>query len=386
VIDTVILIINEESYKILDPNKFTPSALVLNNSISFGAKSFVKCSQNPSKEDYANNIYKPRLTITKRAVKGGFIKPLKIEFSAPKLLFLNNVHELEESDFENLIDTLQKRLLKMGIEVSKTALKLAKVSNIHFSKNIELPEFITSSMVIRELAKVDITKRLSLDKTTFKNMGHALNFYSKSYSIVIYDKIKDIQQKSGVKIDKDPTTFQQNLFSENKPPIQILRIEIRLNHPYKVDALLKLIGKPKDRSFINVFKSEIARGVVMHHWDLMTADKSLFLFSNESDIDKIAEEIYRNNPKISAQRLLGVIGYLAFIKQKGARVLRNFIEDKYTPRTWFRLNSNSKTLKFYNNVVSKIKFWADIKDSIQEFKPIKPVDFQNEMLNNDKKA
>lgn len=383
-IDTVVLIVNEESYKILDPNKFTPSALVLNNPISFGAKSFVKCIQNPSKEDYLNGIYKPRLTITKRAVKGGFIKPLKIEFSAPKLLFLNNVHELEESDFENLIDVLQKKLSQMGIEVSKTALKLSKVSNIHFSKNIELPEFITSSMVIRELAKVDITKRLSLDKTTFKNMGHALNFYSKSYSIVIYDKIKDIQQKSGVKIDKDPTIFQQNLFSDNKPPIQILRIEIRLNHPYKVDAMLKLIGKPKDRSFINVFKSDIARGIVIHHWDLMTADKNLFLFSEESDIDKIAEAIYINNPKISAQKLFAVIGYLTFSKQNGVRTLRQFVESKYTDRTWFRINSYSKTLKIYNNMARKIKFWADIKNKIQEFRSIKPVDFPSEMINNDK--
>lgn len=383
-IDTVVLIISETNYKILDPDRFIPSANVLNNPYSFGAKAFVKCSQNPTKEDYTNGIYKPRLTVTKRAVIGGFIKPLKIEFSASKLLFLNNVNELEDNDFDKIIDKLHKRLLEMGVEVSKIALKLAKVSNIHYSKNIELPEFITSSMIIRELAKIDITKRLSLDKTTFKNLGHALTFYSKSYSIVIYDKIKDIQQKSGVKIDNDPTALQQNLFSDNKPQKEILRVEIRLNHPYKIDSMLKTIGKPKDRSFINIFKSGIARSIVLYYWNLMTADKNTFLFSQESEIDKITEVIYKNNPRISAQKLLAIIGYLNFSKQKGIRTLRHFIEDKYTKRTWFRVNNYSKMLTFYNNSTNKIKFWVDIRNVIEEFRPIKAVDFRDEMLNNDK--
>ncbi|MDO8583538.1 MAG: hypothetical protein Q7R51_03325 [bacterium] len=384
-IDTVVLVIPEISYEILDPKRFIPSTDVLDSSYSFGAKAFIKCSQNPTDEDYANGIYKPRLTVTKRAVKGGFIKPLKIEFSVPKLLFLNNVDELEDKDFNKVIDTLQKRLLEMAVEVSKTALILAQVSAIHYSKNImDLPEFVTSSMVLRELAKVNITKRLSLDKTTFKDLGYALTAYSKSYSIVIYDKLKEIQHKTGVKIDNDPTILQQNLFSDNKLPKEILRIEIRLNKHYKLESMLKTIGRPKDRTFANVFKSDIARSIILYYWDLMTADKNAFLFSQESDIDKIAEAIYKNNPKISAQKLLAVIGYMTFSKQKGTRLLRHFIEDKYTARTWFRINNYSKMLSFYSNSTSKVKFWVDIRNAIEEFKPIKALDFQNQMINNDK--
>ena len=380
-IDTVVLIIQEGYYKILNPDLFTPNAGILNNPISFGARAFVKCMQNPTKEDYAKGIYKPRLTITKRAVKGGFIKPLKVEFSAPKLLFLNNVNELEENDFEKLLDILQKRLLEMGVEVSETNLKLAKASTIHYSKNIELPDFVVSSMFIRELSKVDITKRLSLDKTFFKNSGHALAFYAKSYAIVIYDKLKDIQQNTGVKIDDDPTIMQQNLFSDNKPQTEILRIEIRLNHSKKIESVLKTIGKAQDRSFINLFKVDIAKKVVLYYWDLMTANKNTFLFSQERDMDKIAEEIYRANPKISAQKLFAIIGYVVFSKEKGTRILRQFVESKYTKRTWLRLNAYSKIL---GSSTSQIKIWVDVRNLIEEFKPVKPVDTGGKMINNDK--
>ena len=101
-------------------------------------------------------------------------------------------------------------------------------------------------------------------------------------------------------------------------------------------------------------------------------------------MDIIAQEIHKNNPKISAQKLLAIIGYQTFSKQRGVRILRQFIENKYTGRTWFRIAKYSKSLIFYNNLGDKIKFWIDIRNAIMEFKPIKPIDFQNQMINNDK--
>ena len=383
-IDTVVLIIQEGFYKILNPDMFTPNANILNNPISFGAKAFVKCSQNPTKEDYKNAIYKPRLTITKRAVIGGFIKPLKIEFSAPKLLFLNNVQELEENDFDEIIKVLQKRLLKMGIEVSETNLKLAQVSTIHYSKNIELPSFVTSSMVIKELAKASVTKRLSLDKTFFKNQGHALIFYSKSYAIVIYDKIKDIEKTTGVRVDSDPTVFQQDLFEDKKPTVEILRIEIRINHPYKIESLLRNLGKPVDRNFINVFKEEKAKLIIQYYWELITNSINKFIFSNEEQIHTTAEEIYQSNPKISLSKLLSIIGYFQFVKQDTGRSLREFIESHYTQRTWFRLNKTIKTTLRTRKNLKYLTYIKEINKSIEEFRPIKPVDFPSKMINNDK--
>jgi hypothetical protein len=381
VIDTVVLIIPETNYKILDPKKFTPSANALDLSVGFGAKAYIKCVQNTSDEDYKNGLSRIKLTLTKRSVVGGFRKTLKIEFSATKLLLFNNLNELSENDYPLIIDTLRKRLLEMGIELSGASLNLAQVYAIHYSKNILLPQFTTSSMILKELAKVNITNRLSLDKTFFKNLGHALTFYSKSYAIIIYDKKKDIEQEIGLKIDDD---IQQNMFSVNKELPEILRIEIRLNKPYKIEALEKIMGKPKDRTFINLFKQDIAKNIVLYHWELMTTGKNAFLFSDENDLDKIAEEIYKNNPKISAQKFLATIGYLTFSKQKGVRILRQFIESKYTKRTWFRIANYSKALTFYGSLMNKMKFWLDIRNVIMEFKPINLLDFENKMINNDK--
>lgn len=52
--------------------------------------------------------------------------------------------------------------------------------------------------------------------------------------------------------------------------------------------MLKAINKPKDRCFINLFKHDVARNIVLYYWEQMTTDKNTFLFSNENDMDKIA--------------------------------------------------------------------------------------------------
>lgn len=367
-IDTVVLIVHEGNYKILDPKKFIPSTTVLDSPISFGAKAFVKCVQNTSEDDYVKGLSSIKLTIIKRAIKGGFMKPLKIEFSAPKLLFGNNVNELSDEDFNLVIDTLKKRLLAMGIEVSRTSLLLAKVSVINYSKNIELPPFVTPSMILKELAKVNMTKRLSLDKTFFQNDGHALTFYSKSYTIVIYDKVKDVQKTTGVKVDKDPTIFQQDLFSDNKLPMEILRIEIRLNNYRKIESLLKIIEKPMDRSFVNMFKSETAKQIIQYYWVLITDGINKFLFLNDEGIYITAEAIHQANPKLSAIKLLSIIGYIQFAKQDSGRSLRKFIESHYTCRTWFRLNKVLKETLKNKRSLKYLSFITEITEAIEKFK------------------
>ena len=92
----------------------TIAVLFSKSPVVFGSRSFNKYNQNPPKSDYKNRVYKPRLTITRRVVHGGIATPLKIEFSGPKLLFLNNVDELENKDFGMVINTLQERLKEMG--------------------------------------------------------------------------------------------------------------------------------------------------------------------------------------------------------------------------------------------------------------------------------
>ena len=50
--------------------------------------------------------YFPRLTLIKQQIAAGFRLTLRIEFSAPKLVFADNLDELETGDFPRVLALL----------------------------------------------------------------------------------------------------------------------------------------------------------------------------------------------------------------------------------------------------------------------------------------
>ncbi len=97
-IDTIVLMLRDSEFSIVAHDKFSPSTIGLFRPpyYTLGGRGNISCYQNPTREELKKGIYKPRLTVTKRIGKGGYSVALKMEFSAPKLLFGNNFDELEE--------------------------------------------------------------------------------------------------------------------------------------------------------------------------------------------------------------------------------------------------------------------------------------------------
>ena len=136
-------------------------------------------------------------------------------------------------------------------------------------------------MVINELSKINLTKRLDLNKTSFTNEGQIIHFHCNSYEIAIYDKLKDLEQ---AKISEKRSTETDNLIQLNlfddiriKIPFEVLRIEIRLNTGRKIKQVLKSISINRDLIFKNLFSSGISKKVINHFWQCI--DKGISLFS-----------------------------------------------------------------------------------------------------------
>ena len=149
-IDTVVMMLEMGKFTILEPDNFSPPADLAKNRIKLGKNGNYKFIRNPSKAEKEANYY-PRLTINQQCfANGSHITKLKIEFSAPKLLFKNNFDELNDDDFDLVIETLLLRLNEMGVETRKEFLINAHIQKIDYSKNIILDEHITCSMIIKE--------------------------------------------------------------------------------------------------------------------------------------------------------------------------------------------------------------------------------------------
>jgi hypothetical protein len=151
-IDTVILELPFMDYHITDHEQFNPPT----HNVAQSRVYLLKYLNNPSTQDKKDGLYKPRLTIIKRRVKGHDHIPLRIEFSVPKLIFGNNVDELHDADLPRIANALQKTLGTMGVSVTIQAIMSAKVSAVHYSKNVQLSGGSTASFAIKELSKPQV--------------------------------------------------------------------------------------------------------------------------------------------------------------------------------------------------------------------------------------
>jgi hypothetical protein len=171
---------------------------------------YKKFIRNPTKAEKDTGKYFPRLTGYER--KFSQEANVRIEFSVPKLLFHNNLDELEDKDFPKVITTLQDRLKRMGVIVTKSVIETASVSSVHFSKNVELKNNYTVSYLISEMNKVDLKKSFDFAKTRFMNDGQSLYAHTTSHQMVIYDKMADLKKGQKRAIDKMEDV---GLFSES---------------------------------------------------------------------------------------------------------------------------------------------------------------------------
>ena len=234
-LDTVALTLDSRQFEILQPERFSPSAkgLLVAPYYPLGSRGNFACLQNPTKTDLKAGRYLPRLTLSKRKISAGFALTLRIEFSAPKLIFGNNFDELNSCDFYKVALALQERLGQMGVRVAKDTLRQARVSAIHYSKNIAFTDYTTCSMVMSELDLIDLTARLDLTRTDYRNKGHAIRYHANSFEVMFYDKLRDLEkarysEKRAIERNYGAQLEMLNGRNSSPKPLEVLRIEVRL--------------------------------------------------------------------------------------------------------------------------------------------------------------
>lgn len=361
-LDTVILTIKLQPFNILDHRLFNPPT----EGIFESDKLYFKCVQNATAEDKNAGIYKPKLTVYKR----GYLVFLKIEFSAPKLLLGNNLEELEETDFGLVLDKLQAVLMTMGIRIFKELLETAPVSALHASKNIPLSGGYTSIFAIRELFKIDASKKFDLELVKFRNGGQAMQIYCVGHSLVFYDKTNDMDKPAKRAIDKNQTSQQKTLFGLlASQQTEILRMELRLSKKRKMDEVLELIGHAKNPTFKDIFNKNLCQKLLLAYWHKFF-DGNMYLFDVRNDPQLILQSLLKGWPEFSISQAIERTGFIMLGKDNaGMRGFRN-ITEAYKPKTnWTKLKHWIDKVNEKTAAIPLHGFINDIERELTEFKP-----------------
>ncbi len=369
-IDTVCLLIPKDKLTVIDLSHYGVPTWNLHSKTDQYDK-FVK---NPSKRDLESGLYFPRLTGYKRK---GFRQEanVRIEFSVPKLLYLNNLDELENKDFPQVISVLQDRLRTMGIIVSKALLEKASVSSVHFSRNIQLEDGYTVTHLISEMNKVNLRKSFDFSKTRFMNDGQSLYAHTTTHQMVVYDKVSDLNKDKKRAIDKDQTLYQRSLFAELSKDTElreILRFEIRLNHKQKMNKVLEDLGYSKNPTFKDVFSAEMSRKVVESYWLKLIKERNLGLFSISVSVKDILRTLFLADKKLKPKQAIYLLGLFQLAKDEdGMRQLRTIVSKRSHDRTWYRI---AKDMQKASELITKnkIRNWVtQIDKKLEIYQPYK---------------
>lgn len=364
-VDTIILTLPYGRFLITKPDNFTPAARDLQKVRAV----FMKFYNNPTAESKRLGVYNPRLTLYKR---GGTYE-LKIEFSAAKLIYKNNLQELTNSQFEQLVEILQRKMEAMGVLVTIPTLKEASVAAFHPSKNIPISGGYLAMGVIKEISKINLTGKLDLDRTKFRNDGHGLQFYAQSHALVFYDKMQDLEKTEKRSFGKDQKLQQLSLFDflkqDRKP--EILRVEVRLSTKQKMNEVLQKLGYAKNPTFQDIFRTRVCQKVLQHYFETYILP-SLFVFDLSENPQAILKRLLRSDKKLKIKEAVYFVGLWLLCKDDGIRSLRKVVQPtKKKIRNWQRIVKHFKDLNALASIGRSHSFIKDIKDSFKNFQPYK---------------
>lgn len=363
-IDTVCLLIPK--------NHMTYVSGVISWELYSRTDQYSKYVRNPTKAEKDTGKYFPRLTSYQRMFTEECVR---LEFSPPKLLKLNNLDELEDKDFPLVIETLQARLKTMGVLVLAALLENAVVSTVHFSKNIQLKNGYTVNYLISEMNKVNLRKSFDFARSRYINDGQSLYAHTKCHQLVIYDKVADLGKDKGRAIDKNQTLYQRSLFDEfNKKDEQqeIVRFEVRLNQKQKLNSVLEGLGFKKNPTFKEVFSSQISKAVVTSYWKTLIKERNLGLLSLAPSVKDILQVLFMSDSKLKPKQAIYLLGLYTLAKdENGMRQLRTILSKKSNDRTWYRI---AKDVETAGKLITqhRIRDWVvQVDEALEKYEPYK---------------
>jgi uncharacterized protein YggL (DUF469 family) len=357
-IDTLILQIPREKTKDI---KTSGSGWVLQSQ----DKGYMKIRKN-FKLGQGEEGYYPRLT----GIQRGNTKSIKIEFSVPKLIFKDNLNELSENQFDDVIKQLHKCLLDMGLQIDREYLKQAPVQSVHYSRNVELKDGYSSSYVISELNKINLNKHFDLTRSNFKNDGQSLNAYTESHSFVVYDKVADLNSRNKRSMDRDQTDKQKSLFPKLNKKKEIIRLEARLCHKRKMNSLFEKLGFSRNPTFRDVFSENKSNAILMNYWNQIIKPNSLILFSSRTGPKNTLKKIMNIERKIQPKTAINFTGLLLLSQDgNGLRELRTILFNQSSDRTWYRIVNDCKIIQEALSESDVASWFSRIESSIKTYNP-----------------
>ncbi|MBR1604835.1 MAG: hypothetical protein IJ660_01865 [Alphaproteobacteria bacterium] len=320
--DTVRLCIDVANIEIKKPENFIPNARIVER-----INKNIDAIYDPKKLFLKYRGYVPRIKLSKQIRVGGYRTALLIEFSAPKMLFGNNLQEICDEDFDRLIEKLKEYTSAAGIEISEDCLRNAPVVGIHYGKNISLT--VSVSSLLQEFKRCKFQRYFDVCDTSHKNGGETVRVHTSFFEVAWYDKITECSKNSYRRCEKDDGIYQ-NISFKQYADCRVLRQEVRLNRKRYIRNLLKKCEiNVEDLTFKYLFNSTISQKINLYIFRKIQQARVSGILENPNSYKAYALMLKEKGYKIP--KIMELIGFMALCKEMEGVDLQKLTGKSRTP-------------------------------------------------------
>lgn len=379
-IDTVVLIIPKDKYRVHDTLGFEPTFYPFDTNDSrqrevflLEHKGFRRYKKNPKPSLREQGLVYPNLHIDERLADEVYTRDLKVSFSCPKILWGHSFNQITDQYSQVLLETLRDRLDEMGVEVTIETLKSAVVHTLHFCVNIMFRSEEEARMFLNRLNKVSLPSWFENNTKIFSNNGHAARFHTNIFEIVFYLKYYDVLQPDSQSQGRRKTRQERDIAKKAIkdgiiPPL--MRFEIRFNGVRPIKTHLKSsLGIDKENwTFQEVLDFDISRKTLKHYWNQIVNDLiNRVILSTTSDED-ICLKVLDKYPGVTLKNIAESLGLFYLIKNLGHKAAKEIAVLRQNRKAWY--DKRSKVISFLEEFANQDESLINIVTKALEDEPI----------------
>ena len=275
-------------------------------------------------EEIKQQAYYPFVVHTSfrsKIVPFGMIKRLEVESSLPKVVYGNNLYELDNREWKTVCRALSSKLQAMGIHINPQDVGLGTVQQVEYSKNI-LTGKVPVPYILEELYQAKpMNNYMDIQKVSYRN-GESLYFYCGSYDVLFYDKGAEILGQ--IQGNTFPASLVQKL---QNGAYNILRMEVRFHNRTALMDFLHAHGFSNNHGLLqDVYSKHISQQVLIHYWNALSQTarrNSPFVFSPGLELLKIWQGGGQN---LTTQQALAKLGVRYLLREHGYKGARNALK------------------------------------------------------------
>lgn len=298
--------------------------------------------------------------------------------SAGRVLFGSNLYEITDSDWPNIISSMQASLQKKGLNASSLTIEGADCWMFEAGKTVVFPTCYSIPAIMVRIKQANVKAVWKMGNSRYFTLNESSNgekvvFGSKYHQLTFYDKTKQMLQH-GSREDKE---LAQKLWDNGK---QFFRIEVRYGNASTLKRMLPRYMDNKSFRFYDLCSQELYKKILMEHWLLICQS-----IPEMADLSAggLAQQISLGlQSGLSLNLVFELLG-LNYIQQ---HLTHGEIRDAIVEATldkperlarrqaWyhFRNKMNAHSLP----VINVNKQWEDAKllitQQLEEFKPLRP--------------